>query len=88
LSEDIFALQRYGTGYKKIRKALNVPRDTVGSIVHNSGYTTWTGQKKAAINGCNQMMKTVMLRNVFVKAIIIFLGFFEHKVHKNSTYLK
>ncbi|KAF7651437.1 hypothetical protein LDENG_00110870, partial [Lucifuga dentata] len=29
--EEIIALQ--GNGYKKIAKALNVPRDTVGSIV-------------------------------------------------------
>ena len=32
--EEIIALHRQGKGYKKIAKALNVPRDTEGSIVH------------------------------------------------------
>ena len=32
--EEITALHKNGNGYKKIAKALNVPRDTVGSIVH------------------------------------------------------
>ena len=32
-SEKIIALNKQGKGYKKIAKALNVPRDTVGSIV-------------------------------------------------------
>ena len=31
--EKIIALHKQGKGYKKIGKALNVPRDTVGSIV-------------------------------------------------------
>lgn len=31
--EEIIALHKQGKGYKKIAKALNVPRDTVGSIV-------------------------------------------------------
>ena len=33
LREEIIALHKQGNGYKKIAKALNVPRDTVGSIV-------------------------------------------------------
>ena len=31
--EEIIVLHKQGKGYKKIAKALNVPRDTVGSIV-------------------------------------------------------
>lgn len=33
LREEIIALHKQEKGYKKIAKALNVPRDTVGSIV-------------------------------------------------------
>ena len=32
-SEKIIALNKQGKGYKKLAKALNVPRDTDGSIV-------------------------------------------------------
>jgi len=32
-TSEIISLDKQGKGYKKISKALNVPRDTVGSIV-------------------------------------------------------
>jgi len=36
LRDDIINLHKQGTGYKKIAKALNVPRDTIGRIVARS----------------------------------------------------
>jgi len=34
VTEDIIALYKQGTEYKKMAKGLNNPRNTIGSIVH------------------------------------------------------
>jgi len=49
------------TGYKKVVKARNVSSDTIGSLVCKFKVTgtvvalSWAGQKKKAINLCNQI---------------------------------
>jgi len=53
-----------GKGYKKIAKALNVPGDNFGSIfrkfkVKRTMVTTWSGQKREAINGCKHLRRQV-----------------------------
>jgi len=53
---------------QKIAKALNVPRDSVGSIVCKFKFKVTvitlpkTGQKKEAINNCNQISENASLR--------------------------
>lgn len=51
---------RYTGKIVKIRKSLNVSRDTICSTVWNSGYTSWMVEKEnEAIKGCNQISEEI-----------------------------
>ena len=61
LREEIIALHKQGTGYKKMAKALNValnvPRDTVGSRVHKFEVIATIPGRGRKRNGCNTIPK-------------------------------
>ncbi|MBN3303392.1 PPARD protein, partial [Amia calva] len=62
LREEIIALHKQRTGYKKIAKALNVPRDTIGSIVckfkvKGTGFFRRTIRMKLEYERCERSCK-------------------------------
>ncbi len=74
LREEIMALHKQGKGYKKLAKALNVLRDTVGSIVHKfkAKGTVVTlpgcGRKRKLLMAATRFLRRQAVRNPLVTA--------------------